>query len=445
MPTLSGVNTVATGTETYTLDSPVRTDWAHFTSTWTVPNRKSGGGSTIGLPTTVGTGTLTKDIFSGIGYTISWTGGTPTASASKTEGIIVTPGTPAAGQGWTLDIPIDANSRAIEVYWGTYSAPGRLVAHVSDASSTDYTLNTTGNASNPANFKTVITCQAAGSATLTLTGTITGVLAAEGSAWLEAIAYITTIVSSGPTLPWDLDNEAWDDDKGPWDTENIGAPFALGLKLLSGVRANYALTSPALRIGLGKVASVKATSRVGAQSALGLATVVDRLRTTSRSGTVALGLSSTGGIARLTYRSATCRVGLGISPGAAFAFLLSGVMGVRLGLGAAAGLRYQVTGSSRVGLGAGALVKSNFGLAGNFSIILNQGSDTQASYVLDSNFSLALSVKALGRYFPWDTDLPQTANQWSVLNGPSDESWYVVRSDGAAGSWTTVGDPGTQS
>ena len=28
---------------------------------------------------------------------------------------------------------------------------------------------------------------------------------------------------------------------------------------------------------------------------------------------------------------------------------------------------------------------------------------------------------------------PRLLNQWSVLNGPSDESWYVVRSDGATG------------
>ena len=167
------------------------------------------------------------------------------------------------------------------------------MAHVSDGSASDYTLNTTGNSGNPANFKTVVTCQANGSATLSLTGTITGALAGSGSAWLEAIAYIKT-VASGPTLPWDLDNEAWDDDKGPWDTENIGAPFAIGLGTAAGVRANYAPTAGAFRIGLGTVAAVKATSQVRATSTIGLALGGSRLRTTLRTGAMALGLSFVG-------------------------------------------------------------------------------------------------------------------------------------------------------
>jgi hypothetical protein len=198
MGALSGSNAVQAGTETFNLSSPARTDWIEFPLSWTAPNRKSGGGSTFGLPTTVGTGTLTKDTFSGIGYTITWSDGTPAASGSVTQGIIVSPTTPAAGQGITFTAPADTNTRTLDIWWGTYSAPGRIVAHLSDGSATDLTINTTGNSGNPAYQKTTITYSAnSAGQTLTLTMTITGLLASSGQAWLEAAAYTTS--ASGAT------------------------------------------------------------------------------------------------------------------------------------------------------------------------------------------------------------------------------------------------------
>lgn len=116
MGTLTGSNTVLAGSETFNLSSPAQTDWIQFPQSATSVNRKSGGGSMIGLPTTIGSGVT----FTGYtdGPKMTWTDGTPTASATALAGGIYADNTTATGQGIQIVLPADTTSRTLTIYCG---------------------------------------------------------------------------------------------------------------------------------------------------------------------------------------------------------------------------------------------------------------------------------------------------------------------------------------
>src|SRR6202011_5829779 len=79
----------------------------------------------------------------GFGYT--WTDGTPTASATNTTtGVYIS----GVNNGFQITAPADTTQRTLTVYVDAYHAQGKIVAHLSDASSPDYVDSTLNSVSN---------------------------------------------------------------------------------------------------------------------------------------------------------------------------------------------------------------------------------------------------------------------------------------------------------
>lgn len=182
------------------LSSPTRTDWIEFPQNVTSPNRKSGGGSTISTPTLIGpnNGTASFTGYNAQGVGRDWTDGTPTASATRQEGVFYdNTAAVAAGQGIQFTVPADTNTRTLEIYWFAYSGAARVNATLSDSSASAYTNNlTTTGLGNEVWHKTTITYSAASAAqTLTVQLTMQSFASTYGQVGLDAIAYTTTVTS----------------------------------------------------------------------------------------------------------------------------------------------------------------------------------------------------------------------------------------------------------
>jgi hypothetical protein len=118
-------------------------DWAHWGLTSASSfNHKAGVTSQISNFAVVGTGAANRYADNAFGFT--WTGGTPTASATNsTTGVYIE----GVGNGFQVTVPADTTQRTLTVYVDSYHAQGKMVAHLSDASSPDYvntTINSTG-------------------------------------------------------------------------------------------------------------------------------------------------------------------------------------------------------------------------------------------------------------------------------------------------------------
>ena len=125
MGTLSGSTTIQTGTETFNLSTPAQTDWIEFPQSATSPNRKLGGGLTIGLPTLIGSGVSWGGF--AFGYKYTWADGTPMAAGTKrAEVIYVSDSTSTAGQGVQYTLPADTSQRTVTIYWGGNSCASKL-------------------------------------------------------------------------------------------------------------------------------------------------------------------------------------------------------------------------------------------------------------------------------------------------------------------------------
>ena len=134
---------LATPSGTQNLTALGTRDWAHWGLTSASSfNHKAGVTSQISNYTVVGTGAANRYADNGFGY--SWTGGTPTASATNsTTGVYIS----GVGNGFQITVPADTTQRTLTVYVDSYHAQGKIVAHLSDASSPDYvntTMNSTG-------------------------------------------------------------------------------------------------------------------------------------------------------------------------------------------------------------------------------------------------------------------------------------------------------------
>jgi hypothetical protein len=190
MGTLTGSNTILAGTEVFNLSSPAQTDWVQFPQSATAVNRKSGGGSTIGLPTLVGSG-LTWSGYAD-GPTMTWTDGTPTASATALAGGIYSDTMTGTGQGIQIVAPADTTSRTLTIYWAMYSGQGTLTATLSDGSATAYTVSPTATgAGNEKFYSTTITYAAnSASQTLTIKMLLTTTQSTSWNVMLHAVKYL---------------------------------------------------------------------------------------------------------------------------------------------------------------------------------------------------------------------------------------------------------------
>jgi RHS repeat-associated protein len=134
---LSG--SVDSSTTSVNLTTQGTSDWAHW-GTGGVPGlvRKSGGGSLISTYSVVGSGGIST--YSNDLRAMSWSGGTPTASASAdASGLYIS----NIGNGFSITVPADTTQRVVKVYVGGWNSTGSFTASLSDASATNYTNTTT--------------------------------------------------------------------------------------------------------------------------------------------------------------------------------------------------------------------------------------------------------------------------------------------------------------
>lgn len=152
-PTAASVNLSSEGT----------TDWAHWgLSAASDFTSKSGAVQEISNLTKIGTALLQRYSNNDIGY--SWTGGTPTASATGSTTGVYQHG---LGSGFRLTAPAGTTPKTLKVYLGAWRAGGTLTARLSDGSAVPVSVQ----ASNPtATVNTVVTLMfAARSAGQTIT------------------------------------------------------------------------------------------------------------------------------------------------------------------------------------------------------------------------------------------------------------------------------------
>ncbi|HST41327.1 MAG TPA: hypothetical protein VLK58_17550, partial [Conexibacter sp.] len=191
---LCGSLTTASG-GTVDLTATGTADWAHWgTSSATSFDHKSGAGL-ISDRTAVGSGTITRYANNAIGY--SWSGGTPTASATaSTTGIYVT----GVGNGFRFTVPADTTARRLLVHVGAWEARGRLVATLSDGSASSYTstsLSAGSGSSANGTFALAYRAARAGQ-TLTVTWTVDSTVTSNGNVTLQSAA-LQGGGGSGPT------------------------------------------------------------------------------------------------------------------------------------------------------------------------------------------------------------------------------------------------------
>jgi hypothetical protein len=131
---LSGSFSTPSGTQN--LSTLGVSDWAHWgLNTTTSYNHKAGVTAQISNYTTVGSAFTSRHTTHPFGF--SWTGGTPTASATNTMTGLSRSGT---GAGFRITAPAGLEQRTLYVFVGVRSgARGRLVAQLSDGSAPTYT------------------------------------------------------------------------------------------------------------------------------------------------------------------------------------------------------------------------------------------------------------------------------------------------------------------
>jgi hypothetical protein len=117
------------------LSSEGTADWAHWGLTSATSfNRKNNATQQISNYTQIGTITPLRYTNNASSYT--WTGGTPTASASgTTTGVYVY----TVGNGFQITVPADTAPRTLKIYAGVWAAGGYFEATLSDGSASPFT------------------------------------------------------------------------------------------------------------------------------------------------------------------------------------------------------------------------------------------------------------------------------------------------------------------
>jgi hypothetical protein len=131
---LTGSGTAVKATTAVNLTTVGTSDWGHWgQSSASSFDHKSAGGSQIGNVSVVGSGSLGQ--FTDSIQQMTWTDGTPTASAtSSPNGVWIS----GIGNGLSVTAPADTTQRTLIVYVGGYKSGGKLTAHLSDGSAADF-------------------------------------------------------------------------------------------------------------------------------------------------------------------------------------------------------------------------------------------------------------------------------------------------------------------
>ena len=158
-------------------------DWSHWgLSSATGFNHKSGITQQISNYSLIGSGGVLQ--YSNNPNSFSWTGGTPTASASG-----VTGGLWVAGQnnGFQITAPADTATRTLKFYVGLWAAGGRLEASLSDGSAPVFTDTSLTNSSGTTNRVYTLNYKAASAGqTLTVKWTVNATFNTYGNVTLQA-------------------------------------------------------------------------------------------------------------------------------------------------------------------------------------------------------------------------------------------------------------------
>jgi len=190
---LSG--SVDSSTTSVNLSTQGSTDWAHW-GTGGVPGlvRKSGG-SLISTYIVVGAGGVST--YSNDPRPMSWSGGSPTATASAdASGLYIS----NIGNGFSITVPADTTQRVVKVYVGGWNSAGSFTASLSDASATNYTNTTTASTTQYDRAYTLTYKAASAGKLLTLTWVQSS---STGNVTLNAVALAadTTAPASLPAVP----------------------------------------------------------------------------------------------------------------------------------------------------------------------------------------------------------------------------------------------------
>jgi hypothetical protein len=133
MAQLSVVISEATSSNTFDLAALGPLDWFAYPASAS-PVKKTGT-SYLSAVKHIGSNAFTDAAYTG-GPTLSWSGGTPTASGSSTGGIYVSNGASLnyIDSGYQLTAPADTNVRTLRVFCGRFSSRLRITAVLSDES-----------------------------------------------------------------------------------------------------------------------------------------------------------------------------------------------------------------------------------------------------------------------------------------------------------------------
>ncbi|RIK57522.1 MAG: hypothetical protein DCC63_13640 [Nitrospira sp.] len=193
----AGVLTASAGAPgtSVNLSTEGTTDWAHWgLTTASSFNHKSGVTAQISTFSTVGGGTAQR--FDDNPTTYTWTGGTPTASATNSPtGVYIV----GLNKGFQLTVPADTTPRTVKLYLGGWGAQAKFEATLSDQSAAGYTdtsFNDSGSGDGTNRVYTLTYQAASPNQTLTLTWTVTGMNDPQwGNVSLQGATLVTGSVS----------------------------------------------------------------------------------------------------------------------------------------------------------------------------------------------------------------------------------------------------------
>jgi hypothetical protein len=165
-PYLAGSSSLPSGAIDLTAQGTV--DWAHWGLTSpTSFDHKAGVAQQISNFSVVG-GQLSQVAQGTAPLLVSWTDGTPDATASGTNSGVYILG---LNTGYQVTVPADTTARVLILYVGIFNTQGKVQAHLSDGSSPDYTDTSLSSSGNISGAYTL--AYKAGSASQTLTVTFT--------------------------------------------------------------------------------------------------------------------------------------------------------------------------------------------------------------------------------------------------------------------------------
>lgn len=169
------------------------TDWSHWgLSSVSSFNRKSGAPQQISNFTAVGNGSIQR--YANNPNLYSWSGGTPTASATNTATGLYVAG---ANNGFQVTVPAGLSVQTLKLYVGLWAAGGRLEASLSDGSASVYLDTSAVNSSATLNRVYTLNYRAGSNGqTLTVRWTVNATFNAWSNVTLQAA---TLVASSAPT------------------------------------------------------------------------------------------------------------------------------------------------------------------------------------------------------------------------------------------------------